>query len=66
MAGEGGGSLTMRALSRRIPVTINSLAVTIINVTNHRVLADSSLTIGGFHYNDPRQVSAELCYHFHF
>jgi outer membrane cobalamin receptor len=42
------------------------LAVTVVNVTNHRVLTDSSLTIGGFHYNDPRQVSAELRYRFHF
>jgi outer membrane receptor for ferrienterochelin and colicin len=42
------------------------LAVTAINVTNHRVLTDSSLTIGGFHYNDPRQISAELRYRFHF
>ena len=43
-----------------------NLAVTVINVTNHRVLTDSSLTIGGFHYNDPRQISAELRYRFHF
>jgi outer membrane cobalamin receptor len=42
------------------------LAVTVINVNNHRVLTDSSLTIGGFHYNDPRQISAELRYRFHF
>jgi len=42
------------------------LAVNVINVTNHRVLTDSSLTIGGFHYNDPRQISAELRYRFHF
>ena len=28
------------------------LAVNVVNVTNHRVLTDSSLTIGGFHYND--------------
>jgi outer membrane cobalamin receptor len=41
-------------------------ALTVVNVTNHRVLTDSSLTIGGFHYNDPRQVSAELRYRFHF
>ncbi len=41
-------------------------AATVVNVTNHRVLTDSSLTIGGFHYNDPRQVSAELRYRFHF
>jgi hypothetical protein len=42
------------------------LTVTVINVTNHRVLTDSSLTIGGFHSNDPRQISAELRYRFHF
>jgi len=41
-------------------------ALSVVNVTNHRVLTDSSLTIGGFHYNDPRQVSAELRYRFHF
>ena len=42
------------------------LAASMINVTNHRVLTDSSLTIGGFHYNDPRQITAELRYRFHF
>jgi outer membrane cobalamin receptor len=42
------------------------LNATVINATNHRVLTDSSLTIGGFHYNDPRQISAELRYRFHF
>jgi hypothetical protein len=41
-------------------------AVNIVNVTNHRVLEDNSVTIGGFHYNDPRMVSAELRYRFHF
>jgi len=40
--------------------------VDVINLTNHRVLTDSSLTIGGFHYNDPRMFSAELRYRFHF
>jgi hypothetical protein len=39
---------------------------TVINVTNHRVLLDNSITIGGFHYNDPRMFSAELRYRFHF
>ena len=38
----------------------------VLNVTNHRVLLDNSITIGGFHYNDPRMVSAELKYRFHF
>ncbi len=38
----------------------------ILNVTNHRVLLDNSITIGGFHWNDPRTVSATLRYRFHF
>jgi hypothetical protein len=42
------------------------LSVTAINVTNHRVLLDNSITIGGFHYNDPRMLAAELKYRFHF
>jgi len=42
------------------------LSASIINATNHRVLLDNSVTIGGFHFNDPRLVSAELRYRFHF
>ncbi|MGA3082696.1 MAG: hypothetical protein ABSD44_15200, partial [Terracidiphilus sp.] len=42
------------------------LSGSILNVTNHRLLEDTSLTIGGFHYNDPRMFSAELRYRFHF
>jgi hypothetical protein len=42
------------------------LAANVINVTNHRVLQDNSVTIGGFHFNDPRQISAELRYRFNF
>jgi hypothetical protein len=42
------------------------LSVSALNVTNHRVLQDNSVTIGGFHYNDPRMFSAELRYRFHF
>ena len=43
-----------------------NVAVNVINVTDHRVLLDNSVTIGGFHYNDPRMVSAEVRYRFHF
>jgi hypothetical protein len=43
-----------------------NVAVNAINVTNHRVLLDNSVTIGGFHYNDPRMISAEVRYRFHF
>jgi len=42
------------------------LSASILNVTNHRLLEDTSLTIGGFHYNDPRMIRAELRYRFHF
>ena len=42
------------------------LSVTAINVTNHRVLEDNSITIGGFHYNDPRMIAAEVRYRFRF
>jgi len=42
------------------------LAVNVINVTNHRILQDNSITIGGFHYNDPRMFSAEVRYRFRF
>ena len=42
------------------------LSLTAINVTNHRVLLDNSVTIGGFHFNDPRMLAAEVKYRFHF
>jgi hypothetical protein len=42
------------------------LSANVINVTNHRVLLDNSITIGGFHWNDPRTISGELRYRFRF
>jgi Carboxypeptidase regulatory-like domain/TonB dependent receptor/TonB-dependent Receptor Plug Domain len=42
------------------------VSVSAINVTNHRVLLDNSVTIGGFHYNDPRMLSGEVRYRFKF
>ncbi len=39
-------------------------SVTATNVGNRRVLLDNSLTFGGFHYNDPREIFAELRYRF--
>jgi hypothetical protein len=42
------------------------VSASVINVTNHRVLEDNSITIGGFHWNDPRMFSAEVRYRFHF
>ena len=43
-----------------------TLSVTALNIANRRVLLDNSLTFGGFHYNDPRQIYAEVRYHFHY
>lgn len=43
-----------------------TLAINALNVANTRVLLDNSLTFGGFHYNDPRQIYGELRYRFHF
>ncbi len=43
-----------------------TLNVNATNVTNRRVLLDNSLTFGGFHYNDPRQIYGELRWRFKF
>ncbi|HKO13107.1 MAG TPA: TonB-dependent receptor [Acidobacteriaceae bacterium] len=43
-----------------------SVDVNATNVANTRVLLDNSLTFGGFHENDPRQVYGEVRYRFHF
>jgi hypothetical protein len=43
-----------------------SIAVNALNVGNRRVLLDNSLTFGGFHYNDPREIYAEFRYRFHY
>jgi outer membrane receptor protein involved in Fe transport len=42
------------------------VSANVLNVTNQSVLLDNSITIGGFHYNDPRTFSAQLRYRFHF
>lgn len=42
------------------------LTGSVVNATNYRVLLDNSITIGGFHWNDPRMIAAELTYRFHF
>jgi hypothetical protein len=43
-----------------------SVSVHAQNVSNTRRLLDNSLTFGGFHYNDPRQIYGEVRYRFHF
>ena len=42
------------------------VSVTALNVANRRVLLDNSLTFGGFHFNDPRQIYVEFRYRFHY
>jgi len=43
-----------------------TVSATAVNIANTRVLLDNSLTFGGFHYNDPRQIYGEVRYRFHF
>jgi hypothetical protein len=43
-----------------------SLSLTALNVGDKRVQLDNSLTFGGFHWNDPRQVYVEFRYRFHY
>ncbi|HTU48909.1 MAG TPA: TonB-dependent receptor [Bryobacteraceae bacterium] len=42
------------------------ISLTGLNVANRRVLLDNSLTFGGFHYNDPRQIYVEFRWKFHY
>jgi hypothetical protein len=37
-----------------------------VNVANRRVQLDNSLTFGGFHWNDPRQIYGEFRYRFNY
>ena len=37
-----------------------------LNVGNRRVMLDDSLTFGGFHWNNPRELFVELRYRFHY
>lgn len=43
-----------------------SLSVTGLNVANRRLLVDNSLTFGGLHWIDPRQIYVQLRYRFHY
>jgi hypothetical protein len=48
-----------KTFAHRYTVSVNSL-----NVANRRVQLDNSLTFGGFHWNDPRQIYGEIRYQF--
>jgi outer membrane receptor protein involved in Fe transport len=42
------------------------VSVNLLNVADRRVLLDNSLTFGGFHENDPREVYGEVRYRFNY
>jgi carboxypeptidase family protein/TonB-dependent receptor-like protein len=41
-----------------------SASITALNIANRHLLIDNSLTFGGFHYDDPRQIVAAIHYRF--
>ncbi len=43
-----------------------SISLNGLNVANRRVELDNSVTFGGFHWNNPREIYAELRYRFHY
>jgi hypothetical protein len=43
-----------------------TISLTALNLANRRAQLDNSLTFGGFHWNDPRQIYAEFRYRFHY
>jgi outer membrane cobalamin receptor len=43
-----------------------TFSVTALNLANRRVQLDNSLTFGGFHWNDPREIYAEFRYRFNY
>ena len=43
-----------------------TVSFTALNMTNRRFLLDNSVTFGGTHYADPRQIYAQVRYRFHF
>lgn len=43
-----------------------TFSITALNVANRRVELDNSVTFGGFHWNSPREIYAEVRYRFHY
>jgi len=43
-----------------------SISLNAMNVANRRVQLDNSVTFGGFHWNAPREIYAEVRYRFHY
>jgi outer membrane receptor protein involved in Fe transport len=43
-----------------------SLSINALNLANRRVQLDNSVTFGGFHWNNPREIFVEMRYRFHY
>ena len=43
-----------------------SASLNVMNIANRRVEQDNSVTFGGFHWNNPREIYVELRYRFHY
>ncbi len=43
-----------------------SASLNVLNVTNRHLLIDNSVTFGGFHWNNPREIYVEVRYRFHY
>ena len=43
-----------------------TVSANFLNLTDGRVLLDNSLTFGGFHFSDPRQIYGEVRFRFHY
>jgi TonB dependent receptor/Carboxypeptidase regulatory-like domain/TonB-dependent Receptor Plug Domain len=43
-----------------------SASVTLLNAANKHLLIDNSLTFGGFHYDNPREIYGEIRYKFNY
>jgi outer membrane cobalamin receptor len=43
-----------------------SASVNALNIANRHLLTDNSVTFGGFHWNNPREIYAEFRYRFHY
>jgi hypothetical protein len=43
-----------------------SASLSALNLANRHLLLDNSLTFGGFHFNNPREIYAEIRYRFHY
>ena len=43
-----------------------TISIDALNVANRRVQLDNSLTFGGFHWNEPREIYAEFRYRFRY